>query len=503
MYTVSLDFQAEAGTVEHTRRGWEMMRAQGNRGWAAMMVTPILVMLAGAIGLPAQTAVTFATLHSFGGTDGNLPAAAPVQGPDGNFYGTTSGGGTNTGVYCPSGCGTVFKINPSGKLTTLYSFCAQPGCADGDGPIGGLVLGLDGNFYGTTGYGGANYSCSGGCGTVFKITSTGVVTTLHSFEGSPNDGGNSFAALVLGADGSFYGTTNMGGSNNSGTVFRVTPGGTLTLLHSFDSSDGAYVGSPLILGIDGNFYGTAYGGGAAACGTVFRINPSGLLTVLHSFSGTDGKGPSGALVQGANGNFYGTTYYGGGNNTGTAFEITPAGALTTLYVFNGIEGASPSGALVQATDANLYGTTQFGGTVSSGTVFKITAQGALLTLHSFDTNDGSQPAGLIQATTGNFYGATRDGGTNSDGTVFALSVGLGPFAQTVPAFGKVGTTIWILGNHLTGATRVTFNGMAASYTVISATAIKATVPVGATTGPVQVVTPGGTLTSNVPFRVRP
>jgi uncharacterized repeat protein (TIGR03803 family) len=259
---------------------------------------------------------TLRTLHSFDFTDGAYPAGALVQGSDGNFYGTT-GGGANTN--CSSGCGTIFKITSSGTLTTLYSFNGT----DGAFPTAGLVQGVDGNFYGTTDQGGASNNCFvsfPGCGTIFKITQSGTLNTLHSF--SSTDGAFPAAALVQGTDGNFYGTTDSGGANNLGTVFQITPSGTLDSLHSFDSTDGANPYGALVQGTDGSFYGTTSSGGANAWGAIFKISTAGLLTVLHSFDGTDGGVPFAGLVQSTDGTFYGTTYQGGTNYVGTVFSLS-------------------------------------------------------------------------------------------------------------------------------------------------------------------------------------
>jgi uncharacterized repeat protein (TIGR03803 family) len=445
---------------------------------------------------PAQT---FTTLVNFDGTDGSEPFVCLVQGTDGNLYGTTSGGGAN-------GSGTVFKMTPSGTLTTLYSFCSQTNCTDGGEPAAGLVLATDGNFYGTTFYGGANSA-----GTVFKITPGGTLTTLHSFGGI--DGTMPATGLVLATDSNLYGTTFVG-AKGYGTVFKITSGGTLTTLHSFALTEGENPSGALIQASDGNLYGTTYAGGANGIyGTVFKITTGGALTTLHSFNGTDGFNPFAGLIQAADSNFYGTTLSGGANGGGIVFRITSTGTLTTLYSFCGqtncTDGATPYAPLVQATDRNLYGTTSAGGGASGdGTVFKVTSGGTLTTLHSFLGSDGDRPlGGLFQATSGTFYDTTEYGGTSiacpsGCGTVFSLAVGLGPFVETVPTTGKVGHLVLILGNNLTGSTSVTFNGTAATFTVVSSTEIKTTVPSGATTGSVSVVTPGGTLQSNVRFRVR-
>jgi uncharacterized repeat protein (TIGR03803 family) len=408
-----------------------------------------------ALALPAQT---FTTLHSFDGTDGSLPYAGLVQATNGDFYGTTCGF-----VCGASGPGTIFKMTPSGTLTTLYSFCSQTNCTDGDYPVAGLIQATNGDFYGTTELGGAN----GNYGTVFRMTPSGTLTTLYSFCSQTNctDGFEPNAGLIQATNGELYGTTAVGGANgNYGTVFKITPSGTLTTLYSFCSqtncTDGGYPDAGLIQATNGDFYGTTAGGGASFNGTVFKITPSGTLTTIHTFAGypTDGSISTAGLIQATNGDFYGTASGGGANNDGTVFKITPSGTLTTLYSFCAQSGCT----------------------------------------------DGTGPtAALVQATNGTLYGTALGGGANGDGTVFSLSVGLGPFVETQTTAGEVGAVVKILGTNLTGATSVTFNGTAAVFTVSASSLITTTVPAGATTGEVQVVTPRRTLSSNVPFRVLP
>ena len=471
-----------------------------------------------AIALPAQT---FTTLASFPPSD--IGPSGLVQGIDGNFYGTTTQGGNNS-----DSCGAVFKVTPGGTLTTLYSFCAQTNGTDGQNPAAGVVLATNGNFYGTTENGGDSTNCFGlGCGTVFEISAGGKLTVLHGFDGTDGTGPN--GGLVQATSGNFYGTTYFAGAHDNcdeghgcGTVFEITPAGKLTTLHNFDGPDGENPGAALVQSTNGNFYGTTGFGGTNnssscggpggrtgdGCGTVFEITPEGKLTVLHSFCAqtgcTDGATPLAGLVQGANGNFYGTTWAGGANDVGTVFEITAGGKLTTLYSFDGADGAGPYAGLVQATDGNFYGVTNGGGSSSEcgggcGTVFKITPSGTLTTLYSLSGKppEGELPeAGLVQGTDGNFYGTT-------DVAVFSLSVGLGPFVETLPTFGKEGATVIILGTDLTGATEVRFNGTPAKFTVVSDTEMKTTVPAGAKTGTLEVTTPEGTLKSKLIFRVTP
>jgi len=485
--------------------------------WQKKACAVFVLCAATAVSSPAQT---FNTILQFNGDNGSGPYGL-TQGGDGNFYGTTLEGGS----ACPNGtCGTVFKITAKGTLTQLHRFDGVDGAVP-EGP----VQATDGNFYGTTSSGGANDKCFGGygCGTVFRITPGGALTTLYSFCAQTNcvDGWEPSEGLVQARNGNFYGITAVGGTINRGTVFKITPEGALTTLHSFDGTHGGDPTGALIQANDGNLYGTTQSGGRvtcsdpAECGTVFRITPGGVLTTLYGFCAltncVDGAGPLAPLVQATDGNFYGTTFLGGANETcrfgdlgcGTIFRITSGGVLTTLYSFcaqtNCVDGSGPR-VLVQATDGNFYGTTDFGGTTDSGTVFQITPEGTLTTLHSFcqpGCTDGAYPGTLMQATDGNFYGTTGGGGTTGSGTVFSLSVGLAPFVKTLPAAGKAGTGVGILGTALTGATSVTFNGIPAQFSVRLPTLILTHVPSGATTGTVTVTTPSGTLKSNVPFHV--
>ncbi len=379
--------------------------------WKAAVV---LFVFCAATGI-ASSAQTLTTLVSFDYAQGAYPFASLVQGADGNFYGTTEGGGSTDCVT--DGCGTLFKITTAGALTSLYSFCTPLPCYTGYQPYAALIQANDGNFYGTASEGGDH-----GRGSIFKMTPAGVVTELHGFNGS--DGDYPYAALVQASDGNFYGTT--GGYLTYGSVFKMTPDGVVTALYLFQGQpDGGDPYAPLVEGADGNFYGTTYYGGANDEGTVFKITPTGTLTTLYSFSGPDGSSPDGALLLAADGNFYGTTRAGGANSSGTVFKITAGGTLTTLYSF-GAEGRVPVGALVQASDGSFYGTTYEGGTGGVGTIFKLTPDGTLTTLHNFrsDGADGAYPAaGLVIGGDGNFYGTTAGGGANApDGTVFQLSV---------------------------------------------------------------------------------
>src|SRR5208282_3897145 len=413
------------------------------------------------------------------------------------LHGTTLGGGAN-------GAGAVFKMTPAGTVTTLYSFCSLTNCADGALPYGGLVLASDGNFYGTTSQGGA---ADGISGTVFKITPTGKFTTLHSFDGT--DGAGPSAPLIQGANGELYGITENGGYPlNAGTFFKITMGGKFTTLYNFSAG---FLSGTLVQATDGNFYGTSESAGANGYGMIFKLTPSGSFSILHSFDSTDGSAPACGLLQASDGNLYGTTYEGGSNNScengcGTVFKITLAGALTTLHNFDSTDGSNPIAALIQATDGNLYGTTYGGGKSGVwGTVFKMTPAGKVTTLHSFKGTDGAQPYGPVsQDTSGNLYGTATNGtGTAAQGTAFLVTTGLKPFVSFVRHRGKVGQTVGILGQGLTGTTGVSFGKTTAAFQVQSDTYLTATVPVGATSGYVVVTTPTASLESNMPFQVLP
>jgi len=407
----------------------------------------LLLCAAATIVLPAQT---FTTLHSFDGSDGAWPGAPLTQATNGSLYGTTQEGGTHND-------GTVFEISPGGAFKTVYSFlCLLSGCADGATPFAGLVQATNGDFYGTTEAAAASID-----GTVFKITASGVLTTLYAFpcQSDCPDGAGPYAGLVQASNGYLYGTTGAGGTNSYGTVFRIAPSGALAKLYSFCAQSGC----------------------------------------------PDGGEPEGTLVQASNGDLYGTTLIGGDQNSGTVFKITPSGTLTTLYSFARKAVVPTAKPLTRVLSRALMGTCT-GQRNSAETalvvIFKITPTGTLTTLHTFDTTDGWQPAaGLFQATNGDFYGTTYYSGVNNAGTVFSLSVGLAPFVMTRPASGETGAFVEILGSDLTGATSVTFNGTAATFTVVSRTLITTSVPAGATTGKIEVVTPGGRLSSNKSFVV--
>lgn len=455
------------------------------------------------------SAQAFTTLVDFNGNDGASPGYMSLaQGTDGNLYGTTEYGGNSRA--CPqSGCGVIFRTTPNGSVT---SFALNSGLAEE--PVAGLVLATDGNLYGV-GYAGGSHNG----GTVFKISKTGKVTVLYSFCAQSNctDGESPSGTLVEGRDGNLYGTTERGGthycpsSGGCGTVFKITPKGQLTTLHNFCSvancSDGSLPIAGVVMGTDGNFYGATYGtSNPSNWGTIFKITSAGTLTTLYAFDGVSTGLPAGTLVQGIDGDFYGTTHLG----CGSVFRITHTGVFTPIYFFCSQSGC-PDGCLLQSgvtqgTDGNFYGVTS-----ESSTVFQLTTSGALTILHKFSgTSDGAGAVGaILQATNGKFYGTTSQGGSATCdlgfgcGTVFSVDTGLDPFIAFVVKTGKIGHTAEIVGQGFTGATSVLFNSIPANFTVQSDTFLTATVPAGASTGFVTVATPTATLTSNVPFQVLP
>jgi uncharacterized repeat protein (TIGR03803 family) len=460
-----------------------------------------------------SAAQTFKNLAKFDKTNGQEPYAGLAQGIDGNFYGVTYYGGTN-------GEGTAFKITAAGGLSVLHNFGASSD--DAAFPQGTLVLASNGNFYGTSVEGGASRA-----GTVFEMTPAGTATTIYSFcsETNCDDGRYPYAGVVQGTDGNFYGTTYEGGTSGEGTAFKLTPAGKLTVLHSFcvpakaSCSDGSNPYAGLVQGTDGNFYGATYNGGSEEGGTIFRISPSGAFTLLDTFNGTDQYFVYAALVQANSGELYGVSIDGGtyGNHTGgTVFQTSTAGKLSTLFNFDDTDGRNPEGPLVQGNDGNFYGTTYEGGNYKAcsygcGTLFKITSAGKLTTLHDFAVTDGyAQQAGMMQSTTGVFYGTTLSGGDSASpcndncGTVYSLSMGLAPFVRLLKSVGVEGSTVQILGQGFTGTKSVAFDGVdAKSFKAVSETYLTAIVPAGAKTGSLVVTTPTATLTSIRIFRVAP
>jgi uncharacterized repeat protein (TIGR03803 family) len=301
---------------------------------------------------------------AFNGTNGAFPQSTLTLGKDGNFYGTTTSGGSLI-----NSVGTVFRFSTNGTLTTLASF---DGNNSGSGPDCPLLIATNGDLYGTTPISGPGFH-----GTVFRVTTNGVLTILANFSGpngaTPKDG------LVMGDDGNFYGTTAGGGANNLGTVFRMTPAGALTTLLSFNNTNGANPIGGLIFGKDGFLYGTTgFGGTNLSFGTIFKLTTNGNLTTLFNFHGTDGEEPSFRLIFGNDGRLYGTASFAGdpinspsGIGSGSVFGITTNGTFTTLFLFHGTNGSNPAATLTLGPDGNLYGTAAQGGPGGGGTIFRV------------------------------------------------------------------------------------------------------------------------------------
>jgi uncharacterized repeat protein (TIGR03803 family) len=391
-----------------------------------------VAVLALAVPLPVRAQLTtLVELTGNGATNRGSRPSGLVLGHDGNFYGTTSSGGS-------SGCGTAFRMTPDGKLTTLLDFTGSSGANPGAKPDHGLIQAKDGNFYGTTtGQGAVKF------GTVYRMTPDGIMTVLARL-GSDSQGTGGVAGLIEGTDGNLYGTTFSGGSGGGGggvgggTVYRVTPQGQFTTMFNLvpgisdDTMQNPYGG--LIQATDGNFYGTTWMGGGVVTGggTVFRITPDGHATLFARLRGYSQNSTGGAsetgLVQATDGNFYGVTPVFGRNNLGTVFKVTLRGGVSAIFNFTGAAtGSRPDQPLIQGMDGALYGSARDGGTNDAGTLFRITTQGALTMLVNFTNMVGpdmgkSPSSPLLPLTDGSFMGTTGSGGSNGDGTIFQLKI---------------------------------------------------------------------------------
>jgi uncharacterized repeat protein (TIGR03803 family) len=356
-------------------------------------------------------------LHSFtGGADGADPSSGLILDSAGNLYGTTASGGIGLGA------GVVYELETTGQLTVLYSF---RGGADGSGPSAGVIRDAAGNLYGTTDGGGIGGIA--GDGVVFKLDPTGHETVLYSFAGA--DGGESNSGVIRDAEGNFYGTTFHSGSANSGIVYKLDTAGQETVLYSFTGgADGGGLPSGVIRDAAGNLYGTTSAGGVSNAGVVYDLDTSGQETVLYSFTGgADGSGPWAGVIRDAAGNLYGTTLYGGTgqgySGIGVVFEVDTTNQEAVLYAFpGGADGSGPSAGVIEDAAGDLYGITGYGGTANAGVVYKLDASGRETTLYSFTGGaDGGNPSGgVIRDSAGNLYGTTLYGGTANYGVVYKL-----------------------------------------------------------------------------------
>ena len=359
----------------------------------------------------------------------------------------------------------------------------------GKTPVGGLVLGTDGNLYGTTELGGAN-----GFGNIFKITPFGVLTVLYDFTGAA-DGGLPVAPLMIGLDGNFHGVS------YPGVAYKLSPTGVFTVVAKTPTV--SY--GPLVQLKGGSFFGTTEFGGTHSAGTIYKITGS-TSTILYNFDGPSGSFPIGGLVQGSDGNLYGTTTAGGTTNGGVIFRITPAGVYSVVVNFDSahpLGGYEAFAGLIAGSDGYLYGATIWGGTAGYGVIFRVTTTGAYTVLHNFNAprGDGAYSTPM-QHTNGQIFGMTERGGANLKGVIYSFDDGIPAFIQLVSPSGTVGNNVGILGTGFSTASGVTFNGTPASFHVVSDTYLAATIPSGET-GFVTVATSAGTFLNNKIFKVIP
>ncbi len=386
----------------------------------------------------AQNFGIITNLVSFNGTNGQQPSGPLLQSKNGNFYGTTLYGGTNA-----VSSGTLFKLTASGTFSNIFSF----NIANGSNPNSGLIEGADGNLYGTTDYGGAYTNLDtnhNGFGTIFKTTTNGILNTLASFNGNTGKNPN---ALVETSPGIFLGTANSGGAYSNfdgfgfGSLFKTDTNSLLTNLLSFNDTNGAGPSTGLTMGSNGTLYGTTTSGGTYEYGTVFRLAANDTISAQFIFNFTNGAVPS-ALIFARDGNLYGTTTFGGVNQYGTIFKLTTNLAYTTLLNFNGTNGAAPT-ALIQGADGNFYGLTAQGGAYGYGNFFEFTTNGVLRPLYNFTSgSDGNPAIRLLQGKDGNFYGTSSYGGTAGRGNVFKLSVYPLPTVQSLGVTNGIITITW-------------------------------------------------------------
>ncbi|HZP02930.1 MAG TPA: choice-of-anchor tandem repeat GloVer-containing protein [Terriglobia bacterium] len=479
------------------------MKITDSVGWQRLLIVVGLA-LAGVCAISAQ-AQTYTKLYTWPEDTRNDTgiglAGLMTQGRDGNIYGTVGDDNSNA-------AGSAFKMTTSGTFTRIYSFCALTSCADGSQPWGGLTLAKDGNLYGTTTGGG-----SANAGTVFKLSPTGALTTVWNFDNGA-DGAAPWYPPLQGLDGNFYGVSNTVYNGDYGAFYKLVPTATPPYTESvpvdFNYTNGNDPNLPT-QGTDGNFYGSTVSGGSAGRGVVYRTTAGGVINVLHNFTGypSDGTYPNGTLVQGNDGAYYGVTWQGGASNRGTIFKVTSTGTYTLLHSFAGYpsDGAYPRSGLILGSDGNFYGTTLNGGAKNNGAIYQVTPSGQVTILYSLcsqtSCTDGFSPlTPLLQHTNGKFYGSTS--GNSLGGSYFySLDAGLAPFVKIVNWAGKGGTTVELLGQGFIGTTGVSFNGVAATFNNISDTFMTATVPAGALTGTITVTTFTGSMASNRAFLVTP
>jgi uncharacterized repeat protein (TIGR03803 family) len=487
------------------------------------LVATLVLGLSLAVTASAQSSGTINQLFAFTCTNGSSGDTCPqgarpdiiIQASDGNFYGAAQV--TDEGVSDPQG-GTLFKLTPTGEFTRLFTFTqGSSGFLHGNNPADGFVEGNDGFLYGTTFNGGKHND-----GVLFRISKTGTgFKVLHNFCSSASCADGSVPnGLLLGQDGNLYGTTLEGGSSTSpcpssgcGTIFRFEPTtGAFAVLHRLNANSDGVQPFGMIQASNGNFYGVSQGTDFIINEDVFQFTLAGKFTVQFKSASLD-IGISG-LTQGANGNLYGAfkSLTAGEINF---FEVSTNGTGFVAFApFTTLAGTTHIPSLFLASDGNLWDTNFTDSTAPKGSIFSISPQnGAVLQTFAFDGANGTSPeVGVVQAADGTVVGTTELGGTISggnnefaDGTVWTLDAGLPAPAPAITLLnstsGSVGSTVLINGHNFVGTTAVSFNGVSASFQVLNTQFVSATVPAGATTGPVTVTNAGGTVTSTQTFTV--
>ncbi|HEY2860034.1 MAG TPA: choice-of-anchor tandem repeat GloVer-containing protein [Terracidiphilus sp.] len=440
-----------------------------------------------AVALPASLAAQrYQSLHSFTLHSPNSPGRSIAQSRGGYLFTTTEDWNNQLG--------SAIRVTTGGQVKTVYHFTGSSRII----PRGGLTMGSDGHFYGTTQWGGAN-----GFGSIFRLTNSGAFSALYSFTGG-EDGAYPTDAPIESAEGDFYGVTE--GNNNQGSIFRISTAGKFEVLHSFPAGGNDFPTGPLVQATNFWFYGTTCSGGANGAGSVFRIDHNGNYSVIHSFNSTDGACPQFGVIQAADGDIYGVTLQGGSTNSGVLFRMnTQGGSFSVLHEFTGAaDGANPC-TLVEASDGNIWGNTVTGGAYNYGALFRITPLGTFAKVYDYDSGNGfnGEYAHLVQHTNGVFYSDTSSGGPQNGGVFYSYDAGLSPFVTWEPTYGRVGETVKILGQGFTAGSVASFNGVPATTMVVYSTYLTAVVPSGATSGYITVNTATGTLKSNKVFLVRP
>lgn len=376
----------------------------------ARLILQFAVLLAALLSACALQAQTFSVLYAFQG-DARAPMGTPILDRDGNLYGTTQNGGRGA-------LGSVYKLDPQGTLTLIYSFTGDP---DGANPVAGVVMDANGNLYGATPAGGLYRS-----GTVFRIDDGGHETVLHSFQ-PQIEGMNPQGGVTLDSAGNLYGTTAAVGTQSAGTIFKITSAGAFSTLYTFKAdNDGKDPRAGVLIDGAGNLIGTTRRGGHYSAGAVFKLDTQGKLTILYSFpSAPGGRSPYAPVIRDAAGNLFGTTADGGAFGEGSVYKLDTQNRPTVLYSFSAgpKDGQVPRSAVVRDAAGNLYGTTLEGGTAGQGTVYKVDPAGKETILHNFTGgDDGGYPyAGLVMDNDGNLYGAAAAGGVGLCGTIFKIT----------------------------------------------------------------------------------